>query len=627
MKPTLFLTATAAFLLNFAALPADETATKDAPERDKPAAAKKTGKAVIPVFRLTGISEKPVAEDMPFSFGGSTPESLHSLLTRLEKVASDDKVPAMVLELSNAGLGRAQLEEVVRAIKKIEAADKKVHVHTDIFTTGQLALLGNASELSMVPTGYMFITGMYGEQIFLRGMLDKIGVVPDYFTCGDYKSAGEMFMRTSPSENAAAMSKWLYDGLYDNMVETIAEGRGVSVKTATEWIDEGVFTAERAVKKGIIDVVEHHQGFEDRLKKLYGDDLKFDRRYGKKSGSQIDLSSPFGVMNFYAELLAPSTPRKSTKPGVGIVYLEGAIMPGSSGGNPFLADSAAFADTIRKALDEAAEDDAIKAVVFRINSPGGSAVASEVILNATKRVAAKKPFVVSMGDVAASGGYYVACGTDTILAEESTITGSIGVVVGKFATTAMWDKLGISFTPIERGKNAGMLSSAAVFSDSERAAMRSYMDEVYEVFKGHVTGARGDRLKKPIDDLAGGRVYTGQQALELGLVDRIGGLHDAVVLAAEKADLKPGYDTRIVPRPKNFMEMLMSDLAGPKDDGKHLSLGQTEATVPPVLQMALPLLQNIDPSRVTAIKQALLQLTILQHEKASLTMPILSLGK
>ncbi|MEQ9410997.1 MAG: signal peptide peptidase SppA [Fuerstiella sp.] len=598
---------------------ADETAVQD-----KSAAVKRT-KSVIPVFRLTGaITEKPVAEDFPFAFGGVQGESLHSLLNRLDKVRQDEDVPAMVLQLdSSSSLGRAQLEELVRALNSIKAAGKKVHVHTDVFTTGQLALIGSASELSMVPTGYMFITGLYGEQVFLRGLLDKIGVVPDYFTCGDYKSAGEMFMRKAPSENAAEMSKWLYDGIYNNMVATIAAGRGVSTEQAQKWIDKGVFTAERAVEEGIIDVVEHHQQFENRLKKLYGDDLKFDRRYGKKSSAQIDLSSPFGILNFYAELLAPSTPRKSTKPGVGIVYLEGAIMPGSAGGNPFLADAAAFADTIRKALDEAAEDDAIKAVVFRVNSPGGSAVASEIILNASRRIAAKKPLIISMGDVAASGGYYVACGSDTIFAENSTITGSIGVVVGKFATTAMWNKLGISFTPIQRGKNAAMLSSAAVFSDSERAAMRSYMDEVYEVFKGHVTAIRGERLAKPIDDLAGGRVYTGKQALELGLVDRIGGLHDAVALAAERAELEPGYDVRIVPRPKNFMEMLMSDIAGPKDDGRHLTIGST--SLPPVLQAALPLLQGLDPERVTAVKHALLQLTVLQQERAALTMPILSL--
>ena len=587
----------------------------------------KSTKVVLPVFRLSGqITEKPVAEDMPFNFGGDAGESLHSFLKRLENATTDNNVPAIVLELGSASIGRAKLEEIGRAMDGLKSAGKKIHVHTDLFTTGQFALLSRASEISMVPTGYMFITGMYGEQVFLRGLLDKVGVTPDYFTCGDYKSAGEMFMRTFPSEESAAMSKWLYGGLYENLVASIAKGRNVSTHQAQEWIDEGVFTAERAAEKGIIDLVEHQQVFEARLKEQYGENVKFDRSYGKKSGASIDLSSPFGIMNFYAELLSPGTPKKSTKPAVAIVYLEGSILPGTSGSNPFLADAAAFGDTIRKALDEAAEDDAVKAVVFRVNSPGGSAVASEVILNASMRVAAKKPLIVSMGDVAASGGYYVACGTDTIFAEESTITGSIGVVVGKFGTSAMWDKLGISFTPIQYGKNAAMLSTANIFSDSERAAMRSYMDEVYEVFKGHVTKARGMLLKKPIDELAGGRVYTGKQALELGLVDRIGGLHDAISLAATKAELPEGYDVRVVPRPRNFMETLLSDISGPKDDGRHLSLGMSQVGMSSVLDTILPLLQNLDAARVTAIKHALLQMTVLQHEKMSLTMPVFTLA-
>lgn len=585
---------------------------------------KRQGKAVIPVIKLSGVvTEKPVPEDFPFAFGGDTGVSLHSVLKRLEKVRNDDAVPAMVLEAGTVSMGRAQLDEIARSLRAIRAAGKKIHVHADLFTTGGLALISNASDISMVPTGYMFITGLYGEQVFLRGLLDKIGVVPDYFTCGDYKSAGEMFMRTEPSPEAAEMSKWLYDGLYDSLLAVIAEGREVEKNRVSDWIDTGVYTAESAIKVGIIDHIEHHQDFEARLKKLYGDDLKFDRRYGQKSSQQIDLSTPFGILNFYAELLAPSSPRKSTKPGVGIVYLEGAIMPGGSGGNPFLADAAAFSDAIRKALDEAAEDDAIKAVVFRVNSPGGSAVASEVILNATKRIAAKKPLVVSMGTVAASGGYYVACGTDRIFAERSTITGSIGVVSGKFATTRMWDKLGISFTPIQRGKNSALLSSANVFSESERAAMQGYMDEVYEVFKGHVTAVRGDRLEKPIDELAGGRVYTGQQALELGLVDQLGGLEDAITYAAEQAELKAGYDVRVVPRPKNFMEALMGDLNAPKDDGKHLSLRQPAAS--PLLDIALPLLQGVDPARAMAVKQAILQLIVLQNERVSLTSPVMTL--
>jgi protease-4 len=618
MKLILSLTLTVLFLSSACSTGADE-GKSDAPS----AAVRKRTRTVIPVIRLSGtITEKPAPEDFPFSFGGETSQSLHGLLKRLEQAKGDDNVPAMVLQLGTVSIGRAQLEELVRSLEAVKSAGKKIHVHTELFSTQELVLISHASEVSMVPTGYMFITGLYGEQIFLRGMLDKIGVVPDYFTCGNYKSAGEMFMRHEPSDESAEMSKWLFDSIWDNMVSTIADGRGVEKKQAQNWVDAGVFTAERAIEAGIIDVVEHQEEFETRLRKLYGDKLKFDRRYGKKSSNQIDLSSPFGILNFYAELLAPAKARKSKKPGVGIVYLEGAIMPGRSGSNPFLADAAAFSDDIRKALDGAAEDDAIKAVVFRVNSPGGSAVASEVILNAAKRVAAKKPLIVSMGDVAASGGYYVACGTDTVFAEASTVTGSIGVVVGKFATTPMWDKLGIRFSPIQRGKNAAMLSSAAVFSESERTAIRSYMEETYEVFKGHVTHSRGDRLTKPIDDIAGGRVYSGKQALELGLVDKIGGLNEAVALAAERAELEPGYDVRIVPRPKNFMELLMSDMTGSKDDGEHLSLSRMQ--VPVILETALPLLQRLDPARVTTIKHALLQLVVLQQERVSLTMPLMT---
>lgn len=591
----------------------------------KASVAKKPKAQTIPVFRLSGqITEKPVADDSPFNFGGSTGESLHSLLKRLDQVKNDDKVPAMVLEVGGAIVGRAQVEEISRSLQAIKATGKKIHVHTDMFTTGQFCMMSSASEISMVPTGNIFITGMYGEMMFLRGMLDKVGVTPDYLTCGDYKSAGEMFMRKEPSPAAAEMTNWLYSSIFENLVNSIAEGRGVSAEVVKGWIDEGVFTAESAVEKGIIDVVEHHHSFEERLKQTYGDDLKFDRNYGRKKNSKLDLSSPFGLMNFYAELLAPTTKAKSTKPAVAIVYLEGSILPGGAGGNPFLADAAAFADSIRKALDEAAEDDAIKAVVFRVNSPGGSAVASEVILNACHRVAAKKPLIVSMGDVAASGGYYVACATDTIFAEESTITGSIGVVSGKFGTTPMWNKLGINFTPIQYGKNAALLSTANVFTDSEKRVMQKFMDETYAVFKGHITKARGERLKKPIEKLAGGRVYTGQQALELGLVDRIGGLHDAVKLAGERAGLAKDHDVRIVPRPKNFMELMMSDLAGPKDSGKHLSLHSD--AVSPILQLVLPMLQHLDPARVNAIKHGLLQMSILQSESVSLTMPVMTLA-
>jgi protease IV len=256
-------------------------------------------------------------------------------------------------------------------------------------------------------------------------------------------------------------------------------------------------------------------------------------------------------------------------------------------------------------------------VVLSIDSPGGSATASEIMLDATKRVKAKKPFVVSMGDVAGSGGYYVACGADTIFADATTLTGSIGVVSGKLATAEMWHKLGITFKEYKRGQNAGIFSADEVFSDSERARMRLFMDDIYAVFKRHVTEIRGNRLKKPIDELAGGRVYTGKQALELGLVDRLGTMHDAVAFAADQAKIND-YDVRVVPEPKSFLEELLEQISGGKEETGHVGLAADRDSL---FKLAAPYLQNLGARRAAAVASVLRRLEILQKEGVVLTMP------
>ena len=589
---------------------------------DEPA--KSTAKPVVAVFSLRGpITEKPASADFPFALE-ATGESLKELIERLEKAGEDDAVKAIVLLPGLSSPGRAQTQELLQAMEKIKAAGKPIHVHLDLAMTRQYVLASGASRISMVPTGYMFLTGLYGEQVFVRGLLEKIGVTPDYFTNGKYKSAAEMLMRKSPSPESAEMQNWIFDGLYGDVLNDIAKGRKVPAETAREWIDHGVFLAKDAKAAGIIDAVEHRQDFEAHLRKTYGEDVKLNFNYGKKKGDTIDFSSPMGILSFYAKLLSPPRRVKSTKPSVAIVYLEGAIMPGVSSGGMF-DTGGAYSTTIRRTLDKVAEDDSIKAVVFRVNSPGGSAVASEIILDATRRVAAKKPFVVSMGDVAGSGGYYVACGAKTIFADSSTITGSIGVVAGKFSTTGMWDKIGISFTPYKRGKNAAILSSADVFSDSERAALRGYMDDVYGVFKQHVVNARGDRLTKKIDDLAGGRVYTGRQALELGLVDKLGGLNDAVAFAGKQAKLE-SYEIRVVPRTKNPIEQLMEQLTGDSsEETQRLQIPLSLATgnqADVLWTRAMPLLKGLKGGRVEAVMQVLQQMSLMEREGVLLSMPV-----
>ena len=394
------------------------------------------------------------------------------------------------------------------------------------------------------------------------------------------------------------MQNWLLDSLYDTQVKRIATSRKVSPELVKAWIDSGPHSAEKAKELGMVDAVEHRQELEARLKQQFGSDIVFDRKYGSKAEPKLDASSPFGLFKFWGELLGAPRPAESKKPAIGIVYVEGPITLGGQAASMF-QDAVASSSSIRKALDAAAADDTIKAVVLRVDSPGGSALASEIILDATRRVKAKKPFTVSMGNVAGSGGYYVACGSDTIFADETTITGSIGVVGGKLATSGLYDKLGVTFKSYRRGQNAGMLASSEVFTPGERLKMRSWMDEIYGVFKGHVTAIRGNRLKKPIDDLAGGRVYTGTQALELSLVDRLGTLHDAVKHVAALAKLTD-YDVRVVPKPKSFLEQLLED--GADNDSRK---GLDVVHKPTLLELAQPYLRSLDPTRAELVRNAL----------------------
>ena len=590
---------------------------------------KKTGTAkpaVIPVFRLGGLSESPGDED--FSFSGPASVSLKDVVARMKKAADDPAVKAVVV-FPTGGVGHAQIEELRQVMAQIRAAGKEIYAHCDSMAMGQFVLASGASRLSVVPTGDLWITGLNGESPYLRKLLDMLDVKPDFLTCGAYKSAAETFMRSGPSPEAEKMQNWLLDSLYETDVKLIAKGRNVDADRVKAWIDAGPYSAEGAKKAGMIDAVEHRQDFEATLRQKFGKTAVFDRKFGKKMQPKLDLSSPFAIFKLMGDAMGEGK-RKSTKDAVAIVYVDGAISLGSSGGGS-LFDSAggAMSTDIRKALDEAARDDSIKAVVLRVDSPGGSAVASEIILDATKRVKAKKPFVVSMGDVAGSGGYYVACASDVIFADENTITGSIGVVSGKFATNGLWNKAGITFKSYSRGANAGILGSDSIFTEAERTKMQGHMDEIYGVFKGHVTASRGSRLAKPIDELAGGRVFTGKQALELGLVDKIGTMQDAVNFIAGKAKLSD-YEVRVVPETKPFFEKILEEISGTKEDPKDLSLEgrlPRAASQASLLDLAMPYLKSLDPERVKLIKTALFRMEMMQREGVILMMPEMRFGQ
>jgi protease-4 len=577
-------------------------------------------KSSVVVFRLSGELTESPSETGGISLFGEEKMSLAELIQRMNKAAKDSNVKAVVVLAQDSAVGTAQAEELRQAMKGLRDAGKDVYVHADSLDTREFVLSAGASRLSVVPTADVWVTGLYSESPYVRGLLDMIGVKPDYLTCGDYKSASEIFMRKGPSPEAERMTNWLLDGIYDTYLNLIASGRKVDKEQAKKWIDDGPYSAETAKAAGLIDAIEQRQQFEQMLREKYGQQVAFEKKYGEKPQPTIDFSSPFAIFKIFGEAANKAKSASAAKPAVGIVYVDGPIVLGKGEASLMGGSSAASTD-IRKALDQAAADDSIKAVVLRVDSPGGSAVASEIILDATRRVKDKKPLIVSMGNVAGSGGYYVTCASDTVFADESTITGSIGVVGGKFATNDAWNHLGITFKSYQRGKNAGLLSSDHTFTPEERQRMQQWMDDVYNAFKKHVTDSRGSKLKKPLDEMAGGRVYTGKQALDLGLIDKIGTLHDALAFAAAQAKLGEDFEVRVVPEPQNFMEKIIEQLSGKADDDEpmHVQMGIS------LLEAAMPQLRGLDPVRLQSVKAAICQLQLMQQERVLMAMPVITI--
>ncbi|MDA0285487.1 MAG: S49 family peptidase, partial [Planctomycetota bacterium] len=323
------------------------------------------GGGTVAVFSIDGgISEKPVDEELSFLMG-SSPDSFLSLTTRMRKTIGDDDVKAVVILPGNTPPGLAQAEELHKVILDIKKAGKPVYIHADSLMTRQVMIFSGASEFCMSPTGYIFLHGLYGEQVHLRGLLDRLRIKPDFITMGAYKSAAETFMLETASPAAAEMSKWLFDGMFDSTVNAIAAGRGVKSAQVLNWIDDGIYSATEAAEAGIIDSVTYRQDLVARIKLKHGENVSFDKRYGKASQQQIDFSNPFAALQLWAQILSGPSKKKSDKDGIAVIYVEGAIMPGSPDASPFGTSSGAYSTPIRKALDEAAEDDTIKAVVLR----------------------------------------------------------------------------------------------------------------------------------------------------------------------------------------------------------------------------------------------------------------------
>jgi len=582
-------------------------------------------------IHLAGALTEAARED-PFSVFGAQPGSFRVVLDTLEHLEDDDSVVALVLTINGFRPSMAHMEEIYHAINKVEESGVDVYVHIEeaMLPMSTYIMLSGAKYINVVPTGFLNLSGMYREGMYLKDGLAKIGLEADIVHIGDYKSAGETMMLNGPSKEAEEAMNWMMDALYSSSVAMIAESRGIDRKVVRSMLDIGPYTAEDAAKVKLIDSCMYQDDLLSLLKEKYGEDIYIENNYGPGDGSSPD-TSPFE--SIFEDFVSSSSSGSSGLKSVGIVYVEGNIMPGYGSG--------AFSGTVRKALEEAADDRNLKAVVMRINSPGGSVTASEVIWRAAELLNEKKPFVVSMGSVAASGGYYIACGADAIYADATTITGSIGVVGGKIVTTGMWDELGINWHPYQRGANADWMSTAEPFNQFQRQQIVEQMGAAYATFKDHVTEGRGDKLKKDLESMAGGRVFTGRQALDLGLIDEIGGLNDAIDHAAELANLKGKYRVRTIPKIKTFGELLEEEFLGNGGSGSPadlsldvqkesvFSLEKVQKTLGASHESArlMALLNTFEPARSQEVYRMLQSAELLNTEGVMVMMPTVSLLK
>lgn len=495
------------------------------------------------VLRVSGPLPDYVPDDPFLRVFGGQPQSLSSLLTQFRKAKIDKRITAMLLHIDSSGAGWAKAEEIRGAIEDFRTSGKPVYAYMEMGFNKDYYIATACDKIYLPPPGELFSTGLAADVMFFRGSLDKLGIYPDVYQIGKYKSAGDTFTQKQMTPAHREVINELLDDLFGRYVEGIARGRSKSADEVKVLIDNAPYNASQAKDAGLIDGVMYQDEVEKELKK----------RLGYKESDDLNMARAGDYRQISQESLGLNKGEK-----IAIVYAAGDIVSGKSQFGSSGQETIG-SDSLVKALNEVRDDKTIKAIVLRVDSPGGSGLASDIIWRAVESAKAKKPVVVSMADVAASGGYYIAAGANKIVAEPSTITGSIGVVGGKPVIKGFYDWIGVTNEYVLRGKNAGMFRESEKFSDTERKKFEEFLQTTYDQFIERVAKGRG-KDKTYIDSIGQGRVWTGLKGKEKGLVDEYGGLDKAIEIAKKEAKIpaEKGIQRVIRPQPPTFFEELLS---------------------------------------------------------------------
>ncbi|MBS0196594.1 MAG: S49 family peptidase [Planctomycetes bacterium] len=498
-------------------------------------------------------SERP--HELAWLVGSADHPTLREVIEGIDEIAHDGDCRGVVIRLKDAELSASQVEEIGAAIKRVREAGKKVHVFAEGYAATDLMLGSYADEIIAQRGGEVTLPGIYMEEMFLADTLAWAGVKADFVQVGDYKGASEMFARSGPSKEWDSNISQLLDSMYQHMREPIKQGRKLDDAKLDAAMNEAwMADAADAKRVGLIDAEADLPALSDHLKAAYNGEVEFDKRELGDAGTMTpDASNPFAMM----AALSKQPKNKPTGPTIAVLHIDGEIIDGESKSG-FSGGGSVGSRTIRNALEDILAESNIKGMIVRIDSPGGSAIASEVIWQGVRRVAAAKPVWVSVGGMAASGGYYIAVAGDKIYVNPSSIVGSIGVVGGKMSLKGLFDKFNVHVVGRGRGPRAGMFSSTSPWSVEDANLVRQKMTATYDQFTKRVTAGRsGIDLKTTAE----GRLFTGDKAIAMKMADKIGGLDDAINDMAESLKIDE-YDVMDYPGPRALGEVIQDTLGG-----------------------------------------------------------------
>lgn len=474
-----------------------------------------------------------------FSLEGTM--GLDQILENLDKAKKDENISGIFMRLSAVPISMATVEEIRNAMIDFKESGKFIISHADFYTQKSYYLATVSDKIYLTPTGEMDFRGLAAQVMFFKRALDNAGVELQVVRHGSYKSAVEPFMADEISDENREQLDAMISSLWEKMLSEISTARGIDKALLEQYADDlSAMLDHEALDKGMIDGI------------IYYDELLAELK--SRTDTDMDDDVPAITMRKYMEV-EPAEKKEASRNRIAVIYAAGTIVPGK-------ADEGMIgADRISRAIRKAREDDKVKAIVFRVNSGGGSALASEIIHREVKLASEVKPVVASLGATAASGGYYIVCPADTILASESTLTGSIGVF-GLFPNfqELMEDKIGISTEVVKTSRSADMGSPMRPLTAEERKVLQSYVDDTYTTFVNHVVDGRSMTYEE-VDAVGGGRIWSGTDALEIGLIDEIGGLERSIEVAAEMAGLD-NYRIRELPALEDPFTVFMNQLSG-----------------------------------------------------------------